>query len=165
MSIWIDVGELGESEGLHGLRPRMIEEIRHDAQLLALIVRAEFRDKGITFFTTPELSQQLAFMAHPAGRLIDPHVHNPVPREVSYTQEVLLIRSGRLRVDFYTDAQVYLHSRELGPGDVILLATGGHGFEVIEDVEMFEVKQGPYAGDGDKTRFACPLPPATPDAR
>ena len=39
-------------------------------------------------------------------------------------------------------------------GDVILLAEGGHGFEMLEDSEMVEVKQGPYAGDGDKTRFA-----------
>jgi len=131
----------------------MFEEIRHGEQLLAFIVRSEFQREGITFFTPSELSQQLAFMSHPAGRLIDPHIHNPVPREVSYTQEVLIIRSGALRVDFYDDFQNYLESRELRQGDVILLATGGHGFEVLEDLEMFEVKQGPYAGEGDKTRF------------
>jgi mannose-6-phosphate isomerase-like protein (cupin superfamily) len=56
-------------------------------------------------------------------------------------------------VDFYDDSQAYLESRLLGSGDVILLAEGGHGFEVIEDLEMIEVKQGPYAGEGDKTRF------------
>ena len=131
----------------------MFEEIRHGEQLLAFIVRSEFQREGITFFTPSELSQQLAFMSHPAGRLIDPHIHNPVPREVSYTQEVLIIRRGALRVDFYDDFQNYLESRELRQGDVILLATGGHGFEVLEDLEMFEVKQGPYAGEGDKTRF------------
>jgi mannose-6-phosphate isomerase-like protein (cupin superfamily) len=80
-------------------------------------------------------------------------VHNPVSRNVHYTQEVLLIKSGKLRVDFYDDGQNYLESRVLEGGDVILLATGGHGFEVIEEVEMIEVKQGPYAGDQDKTRF------------
>jgi mannose-6-phosphate isomerase-like protein (cupin superfamily) len=131
----------------------MFEEIRHDERLLALIVRSEFRREGITFFTPSDLSQQLAFMSHPAGRVIEPHIHNPVPRQVSYTQEVLLIRRGRLRVDFYNELQNYLESRELREGDVILLATGGHGFEVLEDLEMFEVKQGPYAGDDDKTRF------------
>jgi hypothetical protein len=66
---------------------------------------------------------------------------------------VLLIKRGRLRVDFYDDDQHYLESRILEAGDVILLATGGHGFEVLEEVEMIEVKQGPYAGDQDKTRF------------
>ena len=92
-------------------------------------------------------------MEHPAGKLIAPHVHNPVPREVQYTQEVLLIRKGRLRVDFYDRRQTYLSSRILEGGDVILLIEGGHGFEVLEDVEMIEVKQGPYAGEQDKTRF------------
>ena len=87
------------------------------------------------------------------GKIIEPHVHNPVAREVHYTQEVLFIRKGKVRVDFYDDHQVYLESRLLEAGDVILLATGGHGFEVVEPLEMIEVKQGPYAGESDKTRF------------
>ena len=93
-------------------------------------------------------------MCHPVGKTIEPHVHNAVHREVFYTQEVLFIKRGRLRVDFYDDDRCYLESRILAAGDVILLASGGHGFEVLEDIEMIEVKQGPYAGDGDKTRFA-----------
>lgn len=118
-----------------------------------MLIRAEFNRPGIHFFTPPDFSQQLASMAHPVGKIIDPHVHNPVPRQVHYTQEVLFIRKGRLRVDFYDDEHVYLESRELGAGDVLLLAAGGHGFEVLQDLEMIEVKQGPYAGDADKTRF------------
>ena len=131
----------------------MIEHIKHNNCLLALIVRTSFSESGVHFFTPDHLSQQLAFMRHPDGKIIQPHVHNPVSREVQYTQEVLFIRRGRLRVDFYTDEQQYLESRVLGEGDVILLATGGHGFEVLEEVEMIEVKQGPYAGEADKTRF------------
>jgi mannose-6-phosphate isomerase-like protein (cupin superfamily) len=76
-----------------------------------------------------------------------------VTREVQFTQEVLFIRKGRLRVDFYDTRQHYLRSCVLGAGDVILLIKGGHGFEVLEDVEMIEVKQGPYVGEQDKTRF------------
>ncbi len=100
-----------------------------------------------------ELSQQVAYMQHPSGHLIEPHVHNKVTREVHYTQEVLVLRKGKLRVDFYDTERKYLESRILEAGDLILLATGGHGFKVLEEVEMFEIKQGPYAGDGDKTRF------------
>ena len=131
----------------------MIETIKKGDQLLAVIVSGKFREPGIDFFTPNDLSQQLAYMRHPAGKVIDPHVHNPVSRSVHYTQEVLLIKKGRLRVDFYDDEQEYLESRVLEEGDVILLATGGHGFEVLEEIEMIEVKQGPYAGDQDKTRF------------
>jgi mannose-6-phosphate isomerase-like protein (cupin superfamily) len=131
----------------------MIETITRDGALLALIIPRQFREQGIHFFTPPELSQQLAFMRHPAGKAIDAHVHNPVARNVVATQEVLFIRSGKMRVDFYTAGREYIGSRVLEGGDAILLASGGHGFEVLEEVEMIEVKQGPYAGDGDKTRF------------
>lgn len=131
----------------------MIERIIHGDELLAIIVRAAFNEPGISFFTPNDLSQQLAFMRHPAGKTIQPHVHNPVQREVHNTQEVLFIRRGVLRVDFYDSTQNYLESSMLRAGDTILLAAGGHGFEIMEEVEMIEVKQGPYAGDSDKTRF------------
>lgn len=131
----------------------MIENIKHNDELLGIIIYNNFDKPGIHFFTPNELSQQLAYMHHPAGKIIEPHVHNPVPREVHYTQEVLFIKRGKIRVDFYDTQQNYLESRTLESGDVILLATGGHGFEVLEEIEMIEVKQGPYAGEVDKTRF------------
>lgn len=130
-----------------------LEKILCGEETLAIIVRADFSESGIHFFTQPDFSQQLAYMNHPVGKVIEPHVHNPVPRQVHYTQEVLFIRRGRLRVDFYDEKREYLESRELRSGDVILLIAGGHGFKVLEEVEMIEVKQGPYVGEGDKTRF------------
>jgi mannose-6-phosphate isomerase-like protein (cupin superfamily) len=130
-----------------------MEEIIYEGRLLAIIVSSRFDEPGIHFFTPNELSQQLAYMSHPTGRIIPPHVHNPVVREVQYTQEALFIRKGKLRVDFYSSEQQYIDSRILLAGDVILLITGGHGFEVIEDLEMIEIKQGPYVGEQDKTRF------------
>jgi hypothetical protein len=92
-------------------------------------------------------------MNRPEGYVIAPHVHNAVPREVQFTKEVLFIKSGKVRVDFYDDDQIYLESRILNQGDVILLAFGGHGFEMLEASEIIEVKQGPYAGEADKTRY------------
>jgi mannose-6-phosphate isomerase-like protein (cupin superfamily) len=133
----------------------MIENVTDDNNhLLAVIVSKDFNKPGIHFFTPNDLSQQLAYMRHPVGKVIQPHVHNAVVREVIYTQEVLLIKSGKLRVDFYNEQQIYLESRVLEAGDVILLICGGHGFEVLEEVEMIEVKQGPYIGEQDKIRFA-----------
>ena len=131
----------------------MFERIHHNGQTLALILRANYQAEGITFFTPNEFSQQLGYMNRPAGYVIPPHVHNPVVREVQYTKEVLFIKSGRLRVDFYSETQSYLESTILETGDVILLAYGGHGFEMLVPTEIIEVKQGPYAGDQDKTRF------------
>ena len=139
---------------MRGMECKGIEELVDDGRTLAIIVRSTFEQNGIRFFTPDAFSQQLAYMNRPAGYVIEPHVHNPVPRAVSYTQEVLLIKRGRLRVDLYTPAQVYVKSRILEAGDLILLATGGHGFEVLEEIEMIEVKQGPFVGNHDKTRFA-----------
>ncbi len=131
----------------------MIERITHNSDLLAVIIRRDFSEPGVHFLTPDDFSQQLAFMKHPAGKVIDPHVHNLVTRQVHFTQEVLLIRKGRLHVDFYDDDRNYLECRVLEAGDVILLAGGGHGFEAMEELEMIEVKQGPYAGELDKVRF------------
>lgn len=127
--------------------------VKNNNDILGIIIRNNYRKEGISFFTPDNLSQQLAYMEHKKGKIIESHIHNIVKREFLYTQEVLFIKKGKLRVDFYDDKQKYVESYMLFPGDVVLLASGGHGFEVIEDIEMFEVKQGPYAGDKDKTRF------------
>jgi mannose-6-phosphate isomerase-like protein (cupin superfamily) len=133
----------------------MIEKITDQNAELAIIVRSSFSQPGINFFTPNDYSQQLAYMSHQTGKEIQPHVHKKVQREVHYTQETLFIRKGKLQVDFYSDDQIYLESRVLEAGDVILLIKGGHGFKVLEDLEMFEVKQGPYAGDEDKIKFTA----------
>ncbi len=135
----------------------MIENITHAGRVLATLLRTSYHEHGIKFFTPDDFSQQLAYMNRPQGYVIAPHVHNAVLREVQFTKEVLFIKSGKVRVDFYDDEQNYLESRILYPGDVILLAFGGHGFDMLENSEIIEVKQGPYAGDADKTRFQ-PVP-------
>jgi len=140
------------------MTPIIIERIESSGKLLALIIRRQHDKPGITFFTPSELSQQLAYMHHPTGKVIEPHVHNPMPRQVVMTQETLFIRRGKLRVDFFDETRNYVASRILEAGDLILLVQGGHGFEVLEELEMFEVKQGPYTSDADKTRFEPTLP-------
>ncbi len=131
----------------------MIESVNTGGITLAFILRTDYHAEGIQFFTPNEFSQQLGYMNRPRGYVIPPHVHNPVAREVQFTKEVLIIRSGKVRVDFYDDDQSYLESRILNQGDIVLLAFGGHGFEMLEASEIVEVKQGPYAGEEDKTRF------------
>jgi len=131
----------------------LIDKIHYADKELALIIRHNFKKDGIEFFTPSEYSQQIGYMKRITGHVIPPHVHNPVRREVQYTREVLFIKSGRVRVDFYDDDQQYLESTILEAGDVILLSLGGHGFEILEEAEIIEVKQGPYAGDKDKTKF------------
>lgn len=135
-----------------------IEKIEHNGEMIALIVREEFSKPGVSFLTPNDLSQQLGYMHHPAGKIIEAHIHKPIERIVAYTQETLIIKRGRLRVDFFDEQQNYLMSRELKAGDVILLIKCGHGFEVLEELQMIEIKQGPYAGERDKTRFVGKIP-------
>jgi hypothetical protein len=130
-----------------------VEHVEHDGTTIAVIVRRDYRKDGIEFFTPSTFSQQIGYMNRPAGHVIAPHVHTPVPREVQYTNEALYIRRGKLRVDFYAADETYLESTILDSGDVILLVQGGHGFEMLEPTEIIEIKQGPYAGDRDKRRF------------
>ena len=144
-------GDATQGEGLESI-------LDPSGRLLATIVRARFSKPGATFVTSPELSQQIGCLLHPAGKMIEPHTHKMVPREVHLTQEVLIIRRGRLRVDFYGEDHRYLFSSTLEQGDTILLIRGGHGFETLEETDILEVKQGPYAGDADKTRLRASAP-------
>lgn len=131
-----------------------LELIKKKDKLLAMVIRDHYCCEGVDFITPNDYSQQVAYMHHPAGKIIDAHIHNLVHRNVVLTQEVLFIKKGKLRVDFYDDYEDYLESVLLESGDVILLVSGGHGFTVLDEVEMIEVKQGPYSGDADKKRFA-----------
>ncbi len=130
-----------------------IEQIFDDYRMIAIVIRAEYSQPGITFFTPDNFSQQLAAMHHPKGHKIQAHIHKPVPREVKYTQETLFIKKGLVKINFYNEQKEYFTSRTLKTGDVILLVSGGHDFEMLEDTDMIEVKQGPYSGTEDKERF------------
>lgn len=134
-----------------------MDKITHAGKLIALILRSEESFPGVRFFTPPQFSQQLGFLEHKAGHRIQPHTHNSVRREVVNTQEVLFIRRGKVKIYLYTDERRFLKDVILNKGDVILLASGGHGLEILEDAEMIEVKQGPYLDEMvDKSRFEWP---------
>jgi hypothetical protein len=140
------------------------EVISFEGVTLAMIIRDSYAKEGVNFLTPKEFPQQLAYMQHPAGKAIKTHVHTNLPRVVECTQEVLFIKQGRMRVNLYAADREYITSRVLSAGDVILLAAGGHGFDVLDDVSFIEVKQGPYVADLDKVCFqsgvrAAPIDP------
>lgn len=131
-----------------------IESIKTVEQILCIIIRVNYAPEKTEFYTPTTFSQQLGIIKYPKGGVIKSHYHNKVSREVNYTQEVLLIRKGVVKVNLFDNNLNFVQSVELYKGDVILLASGGHGFEILEDAEMVEVKQGPYNGvENDKTAF------------
>ena len=120
---------------------------------LGSIVRSTYHNSGIGFFSSDQDGLQLGYMNRPDNYVIAPHTHNKIKREVFFTEEILFIRSGMVRVDFYDDQQQYVESHIARGGDIVILKAGGHGFKVIERADIFEVKQGPYLGAQDKMRF------------
>ena len=132
----------------------MIENIIHKKKLYALIVRKKFRKKkGVNFFTSKEATQQFGYMKHKKNHLIMPHQHNKRLTKILITTEVIILLKGILRVDFYNEKKKYLVSKKIYDGDLIMLTNGGHGFKVLKDIEMIEVKQGPYSLSSDKVKF------------
>ena len=132
----------------------MIEKIKYKGKLFALIVSGKYRSKkGITFFTPDQATQQFGYMNHRKGYIIKPHKHKKRLTKILSTTEVILLLKGILRVDFYSQQKKYLFSKILKEKDIILLVHGGHGFKVVKDVEMIEIKQGPYSLAKDKIKF------------
>ena len=126
-----------------------------DAQrrLVAVYIPAEYSAAGVEFVTDPSNSMQLAVMTRPEGEDIESHFHNQSGRIIKDTQEALFLRKGSLAVFLYDQTRVHLATIMMKPGDVILLVSGGHGFKVLEEVDLVEIKQGPYIGPFDKTVF------------
>jgi hypothetical protein len=131
-----------------------IEQIADaDGQTLALVLRAEFSPSETLFATPTNLNLQLGLVVYGAGGTIQRHLHRPIRRELVGTAEVLLVREGRCEIELYDEKRRHVATRELRRGDVILLVAGGHGFRMLEDTVLVEVKQGPYTGLDEKERF------------
>jgi mannose-6-phosphate isomerase-like protein (cupin superfamily) len=130
-----------------------VEKIMDGADPIAYIIHSSYQPKNTEFLTPDSFTQQLGFITYPDGHQIPPHVHRPLQRVLTNTAEVLLVRSGRLKVDLYSTDRRFLTSRDLHAGDVILLIGGGHGFQMFDNCVLLEVKQGPYIGQDEKVRF------------
>ena len=133
---------------------KVYEEIIHKGKLLAIILRSNFSVGKTTFFSRPEFSQQLGYIKYAKNGVIKAHCHKEVHRKIMLTQEVLFIKKGEVEVNFYSEKQKFITSRIIEKGDIAFLCNGGHGFKMLKDSEMIEVKQGPYSGhDSDKECF------------
>ena len=130
-----------------------VEHIANQGQPLAYIIRASLEPDRTIFLTPPEFKQQVGYVVYPAGGEIGRHVHRPLERHLVGTSEVLVVQSGRCEIDIYNDDRELVTTRELRPGDVMLMVGGGHGFRMLEDTVLLEVKQGPYLGIDEKERF------------
>jgi len=130
-----------------------VETIKHDGNVLCIIIRARPLPAATTFYTPDEFNLQVGKIVYGAGTEIPRHVHRPVSRAVMGTSEVIIVQKGGAILDIYDDARMPVTSREIGEGDIVALVRGGHGFRLLEDTVLVEVKQGPYSGVQEKDRF------------
>lgn len=131
----------------------VIEHITWNGKPLCYIIRGELNPEKTTFLTPLEFNLQVGYIVHPAGREIPRHVHRPIERKIWGTAEVLIVRKGGCEIDVYNDDRQVVATRELREGDLMIMVGGGHGFRMLEDTVLIEVKQGPYPGIEEKERF------------
>jgi mannose-6-phosphate isomerase-like protein (cupin superfamily) len=124
----------------------VIETIDHNGVVLAYIAHAGVLPAATTFLTPTECNMQVGHVVYPAGGEIPRHAHLPVERHLVGSTEVLVVQQGRCEVDVYSEDRRLIATRELRVGDILISVGGGHGFRVLEDLVLLEVKQGPYPG-------------------
>ncbi len=129
-----------------------MEEVRSsNGGLVAIVVRNDFKKEGINFLSSNHFPLQLGINGYKKGVKIKPHIHRDREITINILQEVLYIKEGELMVDLYDANKAFFKSLKLSTGDLIFFVSGGHGFEMLNDVTIVEVKQGPYFGkDSDK---------------
>ena len=132
-----------------------MEKVIYKKKILAIILNEKkyIKKKGIKFVTPNFFTLQLGFMNHSTGHIIKPHTHRNFLRNIKKTAEVLFIKSGVLRIDFYATKTKYLYSKILKKNNIIILIQGSHGFKVIKKCSLVEIKQGPFNPSLDKIKF------------
>ncbi len=134
----------------------MLEKIIYKKKVYALLIRSknQFRSNGVNFVTKNKDLLQLGFISHKKNHIINPHIHKKNKRIINYCTEVLLIKEGTLKVEFYSEKGINIKKdKKLYKNDILILFRGGHGFEVTKDCKIVEIKQGPYTKKSDKVLF------------
>ena len=130
-----------------------IEIIQAGGHILCYLIHSAYRPQATTFITDADARQQVGFIVYPKGGVIARHLHRSLERHLIGMSEVLVVRSGRCEIDVYDDEHKLVATRELNAGEVAIMVAGGHGFRVLENTVMLEIKQGPYLGAQDKELF------------
>lgn len=137
-----------EQDGL-----QIVEHIKSSGKTLCFLIRASLIPDETTFLTPPEFKQQVGYVVYPAGSEISRHVHRSIERHLVGTSEVLIVKKGHCLIDIYNEDKELVATRDLHEGDIMLMVGGGHGFRMVEDTVLLEIKQGPYLGVDEKERF------------
>lgn len=127
------------------------ETVEHNGIKYAEIIWGGTRVKETRFFSPAGSSFQFGLLAHAAGFLEPPHYHKRISRVIDDLQQMFVVQSGVVAVDFFDQDGNKFREVVLRSGDGILLVHGTHAVRVIEDMQCISVKQGPFLGaENDK---------------
>lgn len=126
----------------------MIEYLGSDSNPAAFVIRSNEKIDGINFFSNKTDPQQIGLMTRPKGYIVKMHSHNLVERTIEITQEVLIIRSGKIMIRIVFENETF--ETVLFQGDLITLIRGSHELIFLDESQILEIKQGPYLGSNDK---------------
>lgn len=97
----------------------MIKRFFYNNELIAFVIKRDYTKEGITFFTDDEFPEQIAYMSHKKDTVVMAHVHNKIERKILVTQEVLILKKGKIRLDLYNENKEYIESYIAEAGDII----------------------------------------------
>ena len=131
----------------------MIKLIKYKKKILGLIISHKQSKNKVNFYTPNSFTQQVGFISHNKGTYIKPHTHTKFLRKIYKTSEVLYVKKGKIRVDFYLSKKKYLFSKIVTKNKILILLEGSHGFKILKNCSIIEIKQGPFSLSLDKERF------------
>jgi hypothetical protein len=132
------------------------QEIFDGELLLAKVIKKNaLFDPGLSFLSDEKDPIQVGVWNHPAGTILQPHIHNICEKVANRTCEVLIVSNGSIHVDIYGYSEILVSEFDLFEGDILICLAGGHGYKILErDTLVFEIKNGPYPGpEIDRTRI------------
>jgi hypothetical protein len=132
-----------------------MQEITHNNELIAKIIRPDDWSKGLTFFSDNDQFVQVGTWWYDKGHKLANHYHLDYERTATRTQECVYVVSGSMNMKFFSITQEFLCEHVLDQGELCIILAGGHGYEILQDdTKIIETKNGPFFSvDKDKVKF------------
>ncbi len=129
-----------------------MREIKLNGETVAIFHKAAEWKEGLDFLTPQQAYIQAGTWWYQAGKELRPHRHIKNERKIALTQEVIIILTGRIRIDLYNCEKNIFLQEELEKGDIAIFLNVAHGYQILEnDTRIVEVKNGPFISlDKDK---------------
>jgi len=126
----------------------MKEEIIKDGEnLIAKICRNSDWPEHLNFYTADTDFVQVSTWNYNKDKHLKAHGHKIAERKSNRTQEVIFVKSGKLKVVFYSEDDKQLYNGIMEPGDFAIIFAGGHANDILKDkTQILEIKNGPYLG-------------------